>query len=226
MPYGKTPCACSEPEPRSETDAELRHTGAVSSANTASEPTEGPPAAGLRRLEGGPEWYTGLIVAGSILLAAVLTLHRLWGIATGPPPPGVGTIAPSFEVQSLDEGVIELDSFRGQVVLVDFWATWCPPCVSAMPSLNRLHQDLHSRGLTVLGVNQEPGAEARVRAFARGRDLTFPIGVDSGVISDEYAVYTLPTSVLIDREGKVRGYYRGLVSESRLRATVEQLLEE
>ncbi len=135
-------------------------------------------------------------------------------------------MAPRFSVPGLEAGEHTLAALRGRVVLLDFWATWCPPCVASMPALDRLHAKLEPAGLTVLALNQEPGDEARVRAFAARRGLSLPIGVDPGEVAAAYGVHGLPTSFLIDRAGRIRGSYRGIVSEARLEEAISGLLDE
>ena len=165
------------------------------------------------------------ILALALLMAAGLAARRWAFLADASPPPGVGSTAPGFREVGLNGDPVALEDFRGQVVLVDFWATWCPPCVAALPELDRLHRAYRDQGFTVLGVNQEPGDEARVRAFVTGRSLPFPVVVDSGGAARAYGVHSLPTSFLLDREGTVRAMFRGVVSEPRLHREVRALVE-
>lgn len=172
------------------------------------------------------ERTTGLILVLALLVAAGLAGHRIWRIASGSPPPRAGTEAPVFSAERLDGGTLELDHLRGKVVLLDFWATWCPPCVASMPGLDRVHRALADRGFTVVGVNQEPDEAPKVRAFVAREGLAFPVVMDPGDISERYGVYTLPTSYLVDKRGVIRQAYRGVVSERRLEQAVEALLAE
>lgn len=171
-----------------------------------------------------PEWVAGLSLALLLVAAAALASNRLWEVASSHPPPSSGSVAPVLIAPDLDGRMRSLAELEGQVVLVDFWATWCPPCVASLPGLSRLHERYADRGFTVLAVNQEPEAVARVRAFAQARELPFPVLIDPGSISQTYGVRSLPTSFLVDRQGVVRAAWRGLVSEAKLEAALEGLL--
>jgi peroxiredoxin len=100
-------------------------------------------------------------------------------------------------------GRLTLGDFHGRVVLVNFWATWCPPCVTELPALERLHRRHEHQGFTVLALSMDTGAPAMVDAFVRERGLSFPVGLDpAGEIARRYGVRALPTTVLLDRHGR------------------------
>lgn len=137
----------------------------------------------------------------------------------------VGKPAPDFSAPSVPSGpkLAKLSSLRGQVVLIDFWATWCQPCMASLPQVQALHERLGPKGLRVLGVTNEP---ARVAGeAARKRHLGYTIVSDeSENISASYHIYALPTAAVIDKKGVVR-----LVEVSDLEAAaslVAQLLAE
>ncbi|MCA9550509.1 MAG: redoxin domain-containing protein [Myxococcales bacterium] len=167
---------------------------------------------------------SGVLIVLLMLAALGLSGQRIWAVASGPLPPGPGVSAPLFTSRTPAGQVVQLESLRGKVVLVDFWATWCPPCVAAMPGLDSVHKALGPRGFAVLGVNQEPGQEDDVAAFMRARNLSFETVVDPGEISQTWGVYTFPTSFLIDQQGVIRKVYRGPQPELRLTHDIEALL--
>ena len=113
--------------------------------------------------------------------------------------------APSAAFQTLHGEAVTLADFKGQVLLVNFWATWCAPCVEEMPSLERLHQALAAEGFAVLAISQDRGGASVVAPFLERLDLQqLPIYLDSkGVLARAVALKGLPTSFLIDREGRV-----------------------
>jgi thiol-disulfide isomerase/thioredoxin len=108
-----------------------------------------------------------------------------------------------------------LKELRGQVVVLDFWATWCGPCRIDMPRIEALHNELHDKGLRVFGVN---GEETQVaRSYVDRNGYTFPTLSDPGMqVAQEYQVNALPTAVVIDKEGNVAAYLQGSGTKERL----------
>lgn len=128
-----------------------------------------------------------------------------------------GDAAPGIEAPSLrDFEVVKLSQFRGKVVYVEFWASWCPPCWDAFPLLEQVHQELQDQGLVVIGVNiddEMPDARAAIKKL----DVSFPLlRPDDNSAKLAYNVKTMPYGVLIDRDGVVR-YTSAGMSRSKLR---------
>jgi len=168
--------------------------------------------------------WSGVILVLLMLAAVAVVGERVIRVATGPMPPSPGVTAPPLAAVTLAGEPAKLEDFEGKVVLVDFWATWCPPCVAAMPGLKRVHQEYGPSGFTVLGVNQEPGQETKVRRFMERRGLAFPSLVDPGPLSQTWGVYTFPTSFLVGRDGVIQKVYRGPAADARLRRDIEAAL--
>lgn len=168
---------------------------------------------------------SGLAIILLLALAFGLASRKIWLVATAPDPPAMGSSAPKTEGVSL-AGRADLEALKGRVVLLDFWASWCPPCVAALPTLSAFGERYGAEGLTVLGVNQDGQDEATVRAFHGTHHLNFDSILDSGAIAQRYGVVSLPTSFLIDRAGRVAKMYRGPADERVLRADVETLLAQ
>jgi peroxiredoxin len=113
------------------------------------------------------------------------------------------TPAPDFTVPGLTAGPFSLAGFRGRVVLLNFWATWCPPCREEMPSMERLYQRYRERGFTILALSVDRNVAA-IPGFVDGFRLTFPIGLDSdGAVAKAYRMRALPTTIVIDRAGHI-----------------------
>ncbi len=113
-----------------------------------------------------------------------------------------GAAAPAFRLPALAGGESELGALRGKVVVLNFWATWCPPCVSEMPSLERLHRTLGPEGLAVVAVSTDED-EAELRRFVAQYSLTLPVLRDPGgrVASDQYRTTGYPETFVLDRSG-------------------------
>jgi len=113
-----------------------------------------------------------------------------------------GPAAPDFTLADVHGKKVSLTGFRGKVVILNFWATWCGPCEAEMPSLNNLYQELKSRGLVVIAISVDP-TEKSVLSFIAEKKLTFPVVMDKNkeVYFDSYAVVGLPTTFIIDRSG-------------------------
>ena len=136
--------------------------------------------------------------------------------------------ASGFSIPALDGsgGNISLADYQGQVVLLDFWATWCPPCRVELPVLNKLHAEYKDRGFTVIGMTVDEGAAAEVQKAVSRFPLSYPVGLAGEEARAVYGgIRAVPTKFLLDREGNIRQHYEGVVPESVLRADVESLLD-
>ena len=132
--------------------------------------------------------------------------------------------APDFELVTLDGEPARLSDLRGKVVLLNFWATWCPPCKAEMPDLEALyrkHGDAH--GFVVVGVNYEEDA-APVEAIIRERGLSFPVFLDArGEAGAQLGVRGLPASFIIDREGYIRDAWNGQIAPGAMLARLARV---
>ncbi len=114
-------------------------------------------------------------------------------------------VAPDFTLKDLKGNQVALKNFKGRVVFLNFWATWCPPCRREMPAMERLYKKLKDRGLVILAVDMQE-SEKLVKAFMSEFSLSFPALLDrNGDISFLYGMRGLPTTYIIDREGKIVG---------------------
>lgn len=139
-----------------------------------------------------------------------LTLLLLAGCYHGSRPPRIGSEAPDFTVQD-DQHKVALDQFRGKIVVLNFWATWCPPCVEEMPSLVNLQRRLKDRGVTVLAVSVDVDESAYNRFLKdHGIDLLTVRDPDHKS-SDLYGTFKFPETYVVDREGKMRRKFIGPV---------------
>jgi peroxiredoxin len=178
-------------------------------------------------------------VRWAITVTAVALVGGLWiwasavpvSATTGGkiPSPREGFPAPEFTLETLSDGQVSLSDFKGQVVVVNLWATWCPPCRAEMPALQSTYEQNRERGLVVLGVNiTAQDSQAAVIEFVQDFNLTFPILLDTtGTVGRTYLMRAFPTTFFVDRGGVIRRVIvGGPISEITLQTTVEELLEE
>ena len=145
-----------------------------------------------------------------LLIAAVAAITVLAGCYQGTRPPHVGSAAKEFSVQDSDRKV-SLDQFRGQVVVLNFWATWCPPCVEELPSLMNLQDRMQERGVTVLGVSIDVDGDAYHR-FLKLHNINFLTVRDpEQKVAGMYGTTGWPETYIIDRQGVLRRKFVGPV---------------
>lgn len=136
-------------------------------------------------------------------------------------------MAPDFRLEDLDGKPVRLRDLRGKVVLLNFWATWCPPCRLEMPAMEQLHREYGPRGLVILAVNFREGRR-EIRSFLQEQDLTFSaIPDDEAKVFATYRAWSLPTTYLIDKKGEIVGKvigYRDWHSDPA-RSLVDSLLK-
>ena len=133
--------------------------------------------------------------------------------------------APNFKLEDMDEYEYDFSEYRGKVVLLNFWATWCPPCKREMPSMERVYQNHQGDDFTVLAINQMEDGD-RIFAFTGTLDTspTFNILLDSdSEVSQAYQVRGLPTTYLIDKKGRIR--YRAVGGREFDHPEVEKIIE-
>ncbi len=144
------------------------------------------------------------------------------------PGPLKGSQAPDFSLATPTGEKFSVRQLRGSAVLINIWATWCPPCRAEMPTIQKLYEEYQSRGLVVLGVNSTvQDYPLDIVPFVTQYGLTFPILLDeTGDLGPKYDLTSLPTSYFIDRAGKVaERYIGGPMSEALLRTYIEEILK-
>ena len=137
--------------------------------------------------------------------------------------------APAFEIENLRGGNASLADYKGKLVLLNFWATWCIPCTEEMPGMETLWQDYKAQGLEIVAVSVDEGSRGRIKNFTKMFGINFPILLDpESEVSDLYEVSGVPTSFLIDRNGKLIARIVGTedwLSDDALRLVQELLAQ-
>jgi peroxiredoxin len=133
---------------------------------------------------------------------------------------------PDFSLRAMDGSSWTMSQQRGKVILLNFWATWCPPCRTETPELVRMHNRYSGQGFEVVGISMDDDPQAVVPAFVERFRMPYKVLTPTPGFYLGSQVESLPTSVLIDREGRLATIHFGAVRESDLRGDVEQLLAE
>jgi cytochrome c biogenesis protein CcmG/thiol:disulfide interchange protein DsbE len=174
-------------------------------------------------------WRFFLIILTAGVVWTIISADRSGKYTAGRiPAPRAEFLAPGFSLNTPAGEVISLSDLRGQAVLINLWATWCPPCRAEMPAIQKLYDEYRDQGFTVLAINMtfqdEPFA---VIPFTQENGLTFPILLDeTGQVAGKYELRSLPSSFFIDREGTIQEVViGGPMSEALLRTRIESILK-
>lgn len=141
-------------------------------------------------------------------------------------PPEVGDTAPSFELETLGGGTADLSEYRGKPVVINFWGTFCPPCVEETPALQRMYEKYEEQGVAILGVNLAEKPIVRIEQFVERFDVSYPVLLDPELaVRDRYGVRSYPTTFFVDAEGVVREIKVGGMTEGYIEANIRKLLQ-
>jgi cytochrome c biogenesis protein CcmG, thiol:disulfide interchange protein DsbE len=167
------------------------------------------------------------IVAIALALALFVVFEPFFAsqsARSGGPSSLVGEQAPVFTLRDDSGAPVSLDEYRGRVVLMNLWASWCPPCRAEMPDLQRLASVYERSGIAILGVNEGESPQ-RARAFAQSLGIRFPIWIDAAQrYGRTYAALGLPTTVILDRRGVVVRGFDGALTFDQMVAAVTPLV--
>lgn len=134
--------------------------------------------------------------------------------------------APDFELKDMNGKTIRLSDYRGQVVLLNFWATWCGPCKIEIPWFVEFQRTYKDRGFTVIGVSVDEDGWEAVRPFLASRQVNYPVVVSTVEVEQKYGgVEALPVSFLIDRDGRIANTHVGLVTKKTYEDEIRRLLD-
>lgn len=173
--------------------------------------------------------YGMLSLAACGAIGMILALVGAWGWSQSGPGGMLsdvkpGAMAPDFEAEFLEGGSVRLSDYRGRPVALNFWATWCPPCVHEMPMLREAERRYAAEGFAVLAMNAGQTVE-HLEEFMPQFDLEGPVVLDPGrLVYGEYGVVGLPTTIWIDREGVIRAVEVGQLTPELIDRYVAQLL--
>lgn len=172
------------------------------------------------------DWLTLILMIAGVSWIVISRPPDLPPVTISPRP---GFVAPAIALPQANGETLALSALHGQVVIVNFWASWCGPCRAEMPTLEKLYQAERERGLTILAVNSTvQDDKGAVAAMQREFGLSFPIVFDrDGETGQRYGIRMLPTTFIVDRTGVIREvFFGGPLSEASLRSVIEPLLGE
>jgi thiol:disulfide interchange protein DsbD len=149
------------------------------------------------------------------------------------PPPAVNAASPAVapapssafpQASKLGGGSLDTAALSGKVVVVNFWATWCVPCIKEIPSFNKLHKDFAAQGVSVLGIAMDEEGISRVQPFLKKHPMDYPVGLGAEGLNSQYNLDLLPVTLVFDRSGKQVKRFEGFTPEAELVSAVKQAL--
>jgi len=162
-----------------------------------------------------------------ILLAVVVisAFTLISGLFNKNGNPDIGDKAPDFTLRELGGDESSLSDYMGKVVIVNFWGTYCPPCVREMPLIQSYYEQYKEKGVVVLAVNENDPLVS-IKAFIRQYKLTFPILLDKDTVRKQYGVTEYPTTFILDTKGKIAYKQVGEINESFIRGALTKLVKQ
>ncbi|HDL65102.1 MAG TPA: TlpA family protein disulfide reductase [Proteobacteria bacterium] len=134
-------------------------------------------------------------------------------------------IAPDFNLKKLEGGTIKLSDYRGKVIILDFWATWCPPCRKEIPDFVELQKEYGDKGLIILGISLDQNPKQALPAFIKKYKVNYPILLTDGKVDKSYGGVTgIPTTFIIDRKGEIYKHYVGFRPKHVFATDIKALL--
>jgi peroxiredoxin len=162
--------------------------------------------------------FTPLLFAALCLLLAACT-HK-------PAPASTGKPAPDFSLADANGAPIRLSAYRGKVVLLDFWATWCGGCKTEIPWYIEFQDKYRDAGLSAIGVSMDADGWKSVKPFLADHKLNYPVVIGNDDLGEQFGVINMPLTLLIDRNGKIAESHAGVVDKDNFESKIRSLLHE
>ena len=148
-------------------------------------------------------------------------------IAESTPSTTGGKSAPAFTLQDLNGKSVSLADFRGKVIILDFWATWCPPCIKEIPDFIELYKQYEDKGFAMVGISLDQAGISVVKSFVQKSKINYPIMMTDGKVDKAYGgITSIPTTFIIDPAGNIRKKYVGYNSKAVFENDIKALLPE
>jgi thiol-disulfide isomerase/thioredoxin len=166
--------------------------------------------------------FPSLFLAALVVITFTSCSKTEEGTAVG------NVVAPLFNLPTVQSDKVGLNDYKGKVVLLEFFASWCPPCRMVAPEIKSIYKKYKDKGFVVLAVSIDsgPNAAAAVRNFVKEFAISYPVALDDGTASRQYQIISIPTSFLIDKQGKLRSKHIGLLPDfaTAISSEIETLL--
>ena len=156
-----------------------------------------------------------------VLVLSILVMSLLFGCNARNE---TSASASDFKLQDLNGKIVKLSDFKGKAVLIDFWATWCPPCREAIPGIEKLHKNYGGKGLVVLSISLDEGDWDSVKSFATEHGITYLVLKGTEDVASQFQVRTIPMLVIINKEGKIVKRYLGMGDDNELEKDIKTVL--
>jgi peroxiredoxin len=157
-----------------------------------------------------------------LIVVATLLPARLYAL------PRPGQQAPDFKVVTTSGQPVSMDNYRGYVLVIDFFATWCPPCKESIPHLVEMHRKYNKQGLQVLGLSLDEDGERVIKSFVAEHRINYPVALAGETVQTDFGLRSVPVMFVVDKKGKIAGVYMGFSGEigRSLENLVKKLLAE
>ena len=165
-----------------------------------------------------------LAVAGVIILIAIFTVACDKG-STGSTTAGELKNAPDFKLEKVGGGMVKLSEYKGNIIILDFWATWCPPCIKEIPDFVELQKEYGAKGLVILGISLDQNTKKALPPFMKKYKINYPILLTDGKVDKAYGgVSGIPTTFVIDQKGAIYKQYVGFRPKQVFESDIKALL--
>jgi thiol-disulfide isomerase/thioredoxin len=168
-----------------------------------------------------------IIIVGLLALSLLFLSYCKHKATNDSAVSGKAEPAPEFQITTLDGQEINLESLQGKIILINFWATWCPPCRAEIPDLDEAYSQLKDKGLVILGFSVDDLSEAELKKFVEQAKINYPVAlVGRDIVNAFKPGQYIPTSIFIDKKGYIRARHVGKLEKEDLMKIFEELSKE
>jgi cytochrome c biogenesis protein CcmG/thiol:disulfide interchange protein DsbE len=153
----------------------------------------------------------------SVLLLVTTFVWLIFTSAIGAALRVEDPVAPAFKLKDIKGNNVFLSDYKGKVIFLNFWATWCPPCRAEIPDFIEAYDELNEKGLEIIGISLDVGGIQKVRSFVKNNKMNYPVVMGSQKVVDDYKPGEfIPTTIIIDRQGRIKHKHVGIMSKKMI----------